>query len=212
MAQAEALSAPGDGPGLVSVSRASTVPAIVTSDPSGLTTNNNDHGIADESSPITPVRSGLTRTSQSFPIASDVASGSSGNQQDATSTARKPLRPGPAPYGSGSGSGLVGRNSTSSPTILESAESSAIDPLSQHIIKRTNTQKSIPLRLLGRASYEAEAGGSDRYSPVDQGLNRGDQAPQRPLIKEKKYVLLAPVKASCICTSDLEIFISELRI
>ncbi|RDW63001.1 uncharacterized protein DSM5745_10112 [Aspergillus mulundensis] len=190
MVQAEALRAPGDGPGSsVSVSRASTVPAIVTSDPSGLTTNNNDHGIAGESSPITPVRSGLTRTSHSFPIgsaASDVASGSSGNQQDATSAARKPLRPGPPPYGSGSGSGLVGRNSTSSPTILESADSSAIDPLSQHIIKRTNTQKSIPLKLLGRASYEAEAGGSDRYSPVDQGPNRGDQAPQRPLVKEKK--------------------------
>ncbi|KAL4975408.1 WD40-repeat-containing domain protein [Aspergillus desertorum] len=193
MAQAVAQRAPGDGPGSsASVSRASTIPAIVTSDPSGSTTNNKDYSLADESSPITPVRSGLTPNSHSVPIgsaASDVASGSSGNQQDAT-IARKPLRPGIALHGSGSGSGsgLVGRNSTSSPTVFESADSSAIDPLSQHIIKRTNTQKSIPLKLLGRASYEAEAGGSDRYSPVDQGPNRGDQVLQRSLKEKKKGV------------------------
>ncbi|KAL2838719.1 WD40-repeat-containing domain protein [Aspergillus pseudoustus] len=179
---AEALRA--DGPGS-SVSRASTipVPAIVTSDPSGSITNDAHNSFVDESSPITPVRSGLFRSSQSFPIgsaASDVASGSSGNLQDA----KKPVRPGPV-YGSSSG--LVGRNSTSSPTVLESAESSAIDPLSQHIIKRTNTQKSIPLKLLGRASYEAEAGGSDKYSPIEQGPSR-DSLLQKPPKEKKKGV------------------------
>ncbi|KAL2829996.1 WD40-repeat-containing domain protein [Aspergillus cavernicola] len=177
---AEALRA--DGPGS-SVSRLSAVPAIVTSDPSGLITNDAHTSFHDESSPITPVRSGLLRSSQSIliePAASDVASGSSGNPQDA----KKPSRPGPV-YGSGSG--LAGRNSTSSPTVFESADSSAIDPLSQHIIKRTNTQKSIPLRLLGRASYEAEAGGSDKYSLVEQGPTRGDSALQKPKPpKEKK--------------------------
>ncbi|KAL4785588.1 WD40-repeat-containing domain protein [Aspergillus varians] len=180
MAQAEALR--GDGPGS-SVSRVSPLPAIVTSDPSGSTTVV-DHSFVDESSPLTVVRSGLPRSPQSLPIgspASDVASGSSGNLQDA----KKPLRPAPV-YGSGSG--LTGRNSASSPTVFESADSSAIDPLSQHIFKRTNTQKTIPLKLLGRASYEAEAGGSDRYSPVEQGPNRSDQVPQRPLKEKKKGV------------------------
>ncbi|KAL4920427.1 WD40-repeat-containing domain protein [Aspergillus aurantiobrunneus] len=179
MAQAEALR--GDGPAS-SLSRASTtVPAIVTSDPSGSITN--DHGFVDESSPLSPVRSGLPRSSQSFPFGStsDVASGSSGNLQDA----KRLSRSGPV---SGSGSGLAGRNSISSPTVFESADSSAIDPLSQHIIKRTNTQKSIPLKLLGRASYEAEAGGSDKYSPVEQGPSRGEQAPQKPLKEKKKGV------------------------
>jgi hypothetical protein len=82
----------------------------------------------------------------------------------------------------------------------------------QHIIKRTNTQKSIPLKLLGRASYEAEAGSSERYSPVEQGPNRGDQAPQRPL-KEKKYVLLvSPESGPEYAHRILVMFISELRI
>ncbi|KAL4887438.1 WD40-repeat-containing domain protein [Aspergillus karnatakaensis] len=163
----------------------SSVPAIITSDPSGSTINDaNNNSFVDESSPITPVRSGLLRSSQSYPIgsaASDVASGSSGNLQDA----RRPSRVAPV-YGSGSG--LAGRNSTSSPTVFESADSSAIDPLSQHIIKRTNTQKSIPLKLLGRASYEAEAGAPERYNPVEQGPNRGDQAPQKPSKEKKKGV------------------------
>ncbi|KAL2864729.1 WD40 repeat domain-containing protein [Aspergillus lucknowensis] len=179
---AEALRA--DGPGS-SASQASTtrVPAIVTSDPSGSAANDAHNGFVDESSPVTPVKSGLLRSSHSIPIgsaASDVASGSSGNLQDA----KKPARPVPV-YSSGSG--LAGRNSASSPTVFESADSSAIDPLSQHIIKRTNTQKSIPLKLLGRASYEAEAGGSDKNSLVEQGPSR-DSALQKPVKERKKGV------------------------
>ncbi|PLB35738.1 WD40 repeat domain-containing protein [Aspergillus candidus] len=78
------------------------------------------------------------------------------------------------------------RNSLSSPTLFESADSSAIDPLSQHIIKRTNTQKSIPFKLLGRASHEAEAGGADHASLVDQGSARADAVSQHKPTKEKK--------------------------
>ncbi|KAL3472982.1 WD40-repeat-containing domain protein [Aspergillus californicus] len=182
---AEALRA--DGPGS-SASRLS-IPAIVTSDPSGLTTNDaSNNSFVDESSPIIPVKSTLLRSSQSNPIgsaASDIASGSSGNLHDGRKQSRE-SRPGPAAYGSGSG--LVGRNSTSSPTVIEGADSSAIDPLSQHIIRRTNTQKSIPLKLLGRASYEAEAGGSDRFSPIEQGPSRGDQGLQKPSKEKKKGV------------------------
>ena len=54
----------------------------------------------------------------------------------------------------------------------------------QHIIKRTNTEKSIPLKLLGRASYEAEAGGTDGLP--EQGPIRGDAALHRKPSKEKK--------------------------
>ncbi|KAL4930816.1 WD40 repeat domain-containing protein [Aspergillus undulatus] len=173
--QAEALRREGHR---ASVSRSSTVPALVTSA--------NNHDFVDESSPVTP--SGLPSSSQSFQIesaASDDASGSSGNLQDARKSLQRP-----ALYGSGSG--LVGRNSTTSPIALESADSSAIDPLSQHIIKRTNTQRSIPLRLLGRASYEAEAGGSDKYGPVEQGPNR-DQTPQKPKEKKKGVSFLSRI-------------------
>ncbi|KAL4968857.1 WD40 repeat domain-containing protein [Aspergillus stella-maris] len=167
----------GHGHGRGSVSRASTtIPAITT---------NND-SFVDESSPLSPVRSGLPRSSQSFVIASDGASGSSGNlQQDARKSLQRAAL-------QGSGSGLVGRNSLTSPVAFESADSSAIDPLSQHIIKRTNTQKSIPLRLLGRASYEAEAGGSDKYSPVEQSSGR-DQAPQKPKEKKKGVSFLSRI-------------------
>ncbi|KAJ6119673.1 hypothetical protein N7523_003953 [Penicillium sp. IBT 18751x] len=51
-------------------------------------------------------------------------------------------------------------------------EASAIDPLSQHIIQRTNTHKSIPTKLLGQASFEAEAGNSE--GPSDHSTARGD--------------------------------------
>lgn len=140
-------------------------------------------------------------------VASDVASGSSGNQHDAKKSAQY-ARP-------TNGASVVGRNSTSSPTVVEAnADSSAIDPLSQvsqpspvrhrhragrpdiasdhpltpgqHIIKRTNTQKSIPLKLLGRASYEAEAGGVDHRHSVDQGPIRGDAVLHKKPSREKK--------------------------
>ncbi|KAL1855988.1 hypothetical protein Plec18170_003855 [Paecilomyces lecythidis] len=52
---------------------------------------------------------------------------------------------------------------------------SAIDPLSQHILKRTNTERSIPLRARAQTSHEAEAGGTDAASSL--ALN--EQAPVR---------------------------------
>ncbi|KAL5362715.1 WD40-repeat-containing domain protein [Aspergillus floccosus] len=167
----------GDG----GVSRASTLPAIVTtsiSSPSRPIAINSDNSPnKDDLSP----NPGLLHTSQSFPIgsvASDVASGSSGNFPDAKkgSQSSRPTN----------GGGPVGRNSTSSPTVVEaSADSSAIDPLSQHIIKRTNTQKSIPLKLLGRASYEAEAGGFDSRASLDQPSIRGDAVLHKKPSREK---------------------------
>lgn len=61
------------------------------------------------------------------------------------------------------------------------------DPMTlQHIIKRTNTQKSIPSKLLGRASYEAEAGGDDRDSPSEQVPNRGNGVTHQRSFREKK--------------------------
>ncbi|OQE32598.1 hypothetical protein PENFLA_c001G06569 [Penicillium flavigenum] len=104
---------------------------------------------------------------------SDVPSGSTHSLQDARNSRRSVI-----------GSSL--RDSTSN-TPHEKTESSAIDPLSQHIIQRTNTQKSIPLKLLGRASYEAEAVGSD-YSQPEPSPTRGDALPSKPPKEKKKGV------------------------
>ncbi|KAI9928231.1 hypothetical protein ASPWEDRAFT_38968 [Aspergillus wentii DTO 134E9] len=161
---AEGSRAPTETEAVPRSSMSPALPAIVT------TTSNNS-----TASKPTPIR-----TSQSYPIGSapsDVASGSSGNntqQQDARRNAQSVHN---------------NTNNALSPTGLDaSAESSAIDPLSQHIIKRTNTQKSIPLRLLGKASYEAEAGGPDSHSLSEQSPSRGDAVPhQKPKPpKEKK--------------------------
>ncbi|KAJ5841333.1 Oxo-4-hydroxy-4-carboxy-5-ureidoimidazoline decarboxylase [Penicillium rubens] len=62
-----------------------------------------------------------------------------------------------------------------------------IEETIQHIIQRTNTQKSIPLKLLGRASYEAEAVGSD-YSQPEPSPTRGDALPSKPPKEKKKGV------------------------
>ncbi|KAJ5101813.1 hypothetical protein NUU61_004035 [Penicillium alfredii] len=115
------------------------------------------------------------RASQTFPgsATSDVASGSSNSQHDAQHTSRRLA-----------GSPLA-RNSTSQTLHETQTEASAIDPLSQHIIQRTNTQKSIPLKLLGRASYEAEAGGPE-FSPSEPGVARGETVPSPKSPKEKK--------------------------
>ncbi|EAW13096.1 WD40 repeat domain-containing protein [Aspergillus clavatus NRRL 1] len=175
-------------------SRASTAPAlpmIITSNatgpqdahPSGNSHHDNDHDskINDNHNNNSPriTKPGLLRTSQTFPIgsiASDNASSSSVNQQDTKRNPRSSFQ-----------ASSYGRNSTSSPTVFEpSADSSAIDPLSQHIIKRTNTERSIPLRLLGRASYEVEAGGAHDYYASEQGSIRGDTSLRQKLPKEKR--------------------------
>ncbi|KAJ5782486.1 Oxo-4-hydroxy-4-carboxy-5-ureidoimidazoline decarboxylase [Penicillium paradoxum] len=104
---------------------------------------------------------------------SDVASGSAHSLHDARNTRRSPIIGGPV------------RASTTNTFYETRTESSAIDPLSQHIIQRTNTQKSIPLKLLGKASYEAEAVGSD-YSQPEQGSAPGDSSPISKPSKEKK--------------------------
>ncbi|PYH90439.1 WD repeat protein [Aspergillus ellipticus CBS 707.79] len=169
----------GGGP-----ARASTVPvpAIITSNPSNSNSplswrQRGDH------SPSSP-NPGLLRSSQSFPIgsASDLASASSGNNPlPATKRDSRDSRTLPA-QGNGSVKNL------SSPTFFQSsADSSVIDPLSQHIIKRTHTQKSIPLKLLGRASTEAELGTSAPRASFDHGPVRGDPVLHHPKPpKEKK--------------------------
>ncbi|KAJ5370805.1 uncharacterized protein N7496_006897 [Penicillium cataractarum] len=118
---------------------------------------------------------GPLRVSQTLPVgAGSVTSGSSHSQQDAQRNTRRPQ-----PIG-----GPVARNSTY--TLHETrTENSAIDPLSQHIIQRTNTQKSIPLKLLGRASYEAEAGSTD-INLSEASTARGDAASNSNASKEKK--------------------------
>ncbi|GAB1214476.1 hypothetical protein ATERTT37_003639 [Aspergillus terreus] len=129
-------------------------------------------------------------------VASDVASGSSGNYPDAKKSSQSP-RP-------TNGAGPVGRNSTSSPTVVEaSADSSAIDPLSQHIIKRTNTAKSIPLKLLGRASYEAEAGGFDNRASLDQPSIRGDAVLQKKPSREKNRIIPGKKKDQILDEDDV---------
>ncbi|KAJ5122264.1 hypothetical protein N7526_009201 [Penicillium atrosanguineum] len=99
---------------------------------------------------------------------SDAASGSS-NSDGQRNTYRS------APIG-----GPLARNSTHETRT----EASAIDPLSQHIIQRTNTQKSIPLKLLGQASFEAEAGNSE--GPSEHSTARGDASLNSKGSKEKK--------------------------
>ncbi|GIJ86166.1 hypothetical protein Asppvi_005044 [Aspergillus pseudoviridinutans] len=166
----------------VQVSRASTAPAlpaiITTTASSRKEGHHNDDNSNKNDSPAVATP-GFLRTSQSFPVGSatsDNASGSSANQQDTKKNARSPIQ-----------SNTYGRNSISSPTLYgPSADSSAIDPLSQHIIKRTNTERSIPLKLLGRASYEAEAGGTNDYSPAEQGSIPGDSVLRQKPPKEKK--------------------------
>ncbi|OQD81478.1 hypothetical protein PENANT_c027G10912 [Penicillium antarcticum] len=121
--------------------------------------------------PTSPLRDKSPLRAATFPgsVTSDVASGSS-HSQDARTAKRPPASP-----------------------LRENAlhetktESSAIDPLSQHIIQRTNTQKSIPLKLLGKASYEAEAVGSE-YSQPEQSSAPGDSSPTKAPKEKKKGV------------------------
>ncbi|OOF93247.1 hypothetical protein ASPCADRAFT_8195 [Aspergillus carbonarius ITEM 5010] len=169
-------------------SRASTVPAIITTNASSSTIVQHDLSTSATNSPTFFNRGdhspgapspGLLRSSPSFPIGSvsDLASASSGYQQHA----RKDSRTLPA-----ASNGSV-KNLASSPTLVQStADSSAIDPLSQHIIKRTNTQKTIPLKLLGRASTEAELGASDPRGSMDHGSARGEMVLHPKPPKEKK--------------------------
>ncbi|OJZ84787.1 hypothetical protein ASPFODRAFT_83014 [Aspergillus luchuensis CBS 106.47] len=169
-------------------SRASTVPAIITTNASSSSIIHHDLSTSASNSPTIFNRGdhspsspnpSLLRSSQSFPIgsASDVTAASNGYQQHA----RKDSRTLPA-----ASNGSV-KNLASSPTFVQSsADSSAIDPLSQHIIKRTNTQKTIPLKLLGRASTEAELGGSDPRASLDHGSARGETAMYTKAPKEKK--------------------------
>ncbi|KAJ5653978.1 Oxo-4-hydroxy-4-carboxy-5-ureidoimidazoline decarboxylase [Penicillium lividum] len=114
-------------------------------------------------------------------VASDVASRSSNSQQDGQRNTHLSV-----PIG-----GPLVRNSTSHTLHETWAESSAIDPLSQHIIQRTNTQKSIPLKLLGRASYEADAGGSE-HNLSDQSAARGDTSNSK-LPKKKAVSFLSRI-------------------
>ncbi|KAE8352987.1 WD40-repeat-containing domain protein, partial [Aspergillus coremiiformis] len=162
-----------------SASRALPIPAIVTN----LATESSS-SLRKNGSNLTINRDGgspLLRTSQSFHIGSapsDVASASSGNLLDARKSSRSAQDRSNASIG-------ITRSSLSSPTLFEvNADSSAIDPLSQHIIKRTNTEKSIPLKLLGRASYEAEAGGTEGLP--EQGPIRGDAVLHHKPLREKK--------------------------
>ncbi|GLA12379.1 hypothetical protein AnigIFM62618_007516 [Aspergillus niger] len=169
-------------------SRASTVPAIITTNASSSSIVHHDLSTSASNSPTIFNRGdhspsspnpSFLRSSQSFPIgsASDVTATSNGYQQHA----RKDSRALPA-----ASNGSV-KNLASSPTFAQSsADSSAIDPLSQHIIKRTNTQKTIPLKLLGRASTEAELGGSDPRASLDHGSARGETALHTKPSKEKK--------------------------
>ncbi|KAJ5279474.1 hypothetical protein N7478_004846 [Penicillium angulare] len=139
-------------------------------------------GSADQSLPraSTPAIAGDAKSplrASTFPgsVNSEFASGSSNSHHDAQRNTRQPAAIG----------GPLVRNSTSNTLHETRTETSAIDPLSQHIIQRTNTQKSIPLKLLGRASYEAEARGSE-YNLSDHSAARGDAASNSKLPKEKK--------------------------
>ncbi|PYI32496.1 WD repeat protein [Aspergillus indologenus CBS 114.80] len=176
------------------VSRALTVPAIITSTAASSsssipihetsttsTTNTSNSPTVLNRSDHSPNASkpSLIRSSQTFPIGipSDFASASNGPQPDGKRNSHTLQYP---------SNGSV-KNTASSPSVFQSTtDSSAIDPLSQHIIKRTNTHKSIPLKLLGRASYEAEAGGGDHRGSLDHGSNRGDANMHPKPSKEKK--------------------------
>ncbi|KAJ9262416.1 hypothetical protein DTO027B5_3306 [Paecilomyces variotii] len=66
---------------------------------------------------------------------------------------------------------------------------SAIDPLSQHILRRTTTEKLIPLRVRAQTSHEAEAGGTDAASNLglsEQASTRGEVAASLKSSKDKK--------------------------
>ncbi|KAJ5893470.1 hypothetical protein N7495_005161 [Penicillium taxi] len=107
--------------------------------------------------------------SSTFPISasSDVASGSS-NSHDGHHNRSQPI------------DGLPTRNSMH--TLHETQTATTIDPLSQHILQRTNTHKSIPLKLLGRP---LEAEGS-KNPPSEQGASRADAALNLNFPKEKR--------------------------
>ncbi|KAI3206118.1 hypothetical protein CBS147311_3277 [Penicillium roqueforti] len=119
----------------------------------------------------TPAIADLSPGNSTFPASatSDVPSGSTHSLHDVRNTKRA----------------VIGGSHSTLNSPHERTESSAIDPLSQHIIQRTNTQKSIPLKLLGKASYEAEAVGSE-YGQGDRSPIRGDALPTSKHPREKK--------------------------
>ncbi|TQB77471.1 WD repeat-containing protein 44 [Monascus purpureus] len=146
------------------IARSSTAPIITgndnpSSDSAGR--NSDSHGPATVQTASTSSKPGSLRTSQTFPLVSPSLPGhKSPSFQSSTPTALS--------------------------FFEANADSSAIDPLSRHIIRRTNTEKSIPLRLLGKASYEAEARGTDDFSPTKLGSIRGDAASSQKSSKDKK--------------------------
>ncbi|KAJ5160024.1 Oxo-4-hydroxy-4-carboxy-5-ureidoimidazoline decarboxylase [Penicillium canariense] len=120
------------------------------------------------------MRQRIDRADAEKEITETIQSGSSNSQQDAQ---RTPRRPQPI-------DGPLARKPSVTPQETKT-ETSAIDPLSQHIIQRTNTQKSIPLKLLGRASYEADAGSSG-LNLSESSAVRGDAMSNSKAAKEKK--------------------------
>lgn len=70
----------------------------------------------------------------------------------------------------------------------ESSENAAIDPLSHHILKRTQTEKSIPYRLRTQTSYGADSSADgSKPSPTEQISNRAESFPlSAKAPKEKK--------------------------
>ncbi|KAL1980164.1 hypothetical protein VTN96DRAFT_4595 [Rasamsonia emersonii] len=82
--------------------------------------------------------------------------------------------------------GLVTAQASSSPDELSQ---SPIDPLSQHILKRTQTDKSLSSKLRLQSTHGPEAGGTDgasKLSPTDQGVLRGDISGALKNTKDKK--------------------------
>ncbi|EEA26116.1 hypothetical protein TMatcc_005632 [Talaromyces marneffei ATCC 18224] len=70
---------------------------------------------------------------------------------------------------------------------LEPSETIAIDPLSQHILKRTQTEKSLPYKLKSQTSYGQDSSGDgNKPSPTDTIGNRSETFPIGPKTKEKK--------------------------
>ncbi|KAH8696198.1 WD40-repeat-containing domain protein [Talaromyces proteolyticus] len=80
------------------------------------------------------------------------------------------------------------KSHAASPEDLNGSSESPIDPLSQHILKRTQTERSIPLKLRSSQTSHAQdsSGDGNKPSPTEQAISRTDAVGGVKPSKEKK--------------------------
>ncbi|CRG90663.1 putative WD repeat-containing protein C3H5,08c [Talaromyces islandicus] len=135
-------------------------------------------GVTSKKTDSTRLSSALGRSNSSNGIASPATLHV--DQEDGDSNARQSLTL-TAQIDAASG------QSQSSPDNLNASSESPIDPLSQHILKRTQTERSIPLKLRSQPSHGQDSvGDGTKPGPTEQTVNRADSVGGVKPSKEKK--------------------------